>query len=404
MIRSLRRRFVWGAMLSLFIVSIIFIGGLLVIGYISMERRSDAFMDTIVDNNGEFIPRLAFRTVVQGNPPADHMGYYAVSVNENGIVSDVKAMGTWEREQSEIQSLVDEIISSGNGRGRVYQFKYALRQEEGKDSLIILMDNTANARFLLDTLRIGFLIGAACMAVMFIILQPVSRRLTVPFVRNMEKQKQFITNAGHDIKTPVAIIQSNIDAMELIQGENKWSRNIRRQTLLLTELLKQLLSLARMEENISALPTELMNLERFLHNESEAYTETFKLRHLSFCIQAKDSIHIRVNRDQLSQLLHILMDNAGQYTNEHGSIILSAQKRTTKVRISLCNTVDRLPTCPPENLFDRFYRDDPSRSSADGNSGIGLSAARAIAESARWKLEAQYIDETHISFTVEIPT
>ncbi len=404
MIRSLRRRFVWGAMLSLCILLVILIGGMLLVGYVQMERRADELMDRIVENDGARTPPPAFASdFADGSAGHSPTGYYAVSVDESWKIRDVRSMGTWEREHSEMQPLVDDVRANGEGRGRMGRFKFAVLSADDGNRQIILLDNAPNARFLADTLRTGLVMGALCLAIMFLILQPVSRRLTVPFVQNMQKQRQFITNAGHDIKTPVAIIQSNIDAMELIQGENKWSRNIRAQTLRLTELLSQLLMMARMEENTAA-HAERIELAGFLKNECEAYAEALRLRNLDLSLQIVQDIALQADRERLGRIVRILMDNAARYAGEGGNISVSAQKRGSRIRVCFENTVEQLPPCPPETLFDRFYRADPSRSQSGGGSGIGLSAARAIAESVRWKLDAQYIDETHIGFTVEIPT
>lgn len=228
----------------------------------------------------------------------------------------------------------------------------------------------------------------------------LSRRAIRPVAENMEKQRQFVTNAGHEIKTPLAIIQSNTDAMELYLGENKWTRNIREQTERLSGLMQNLLLLARMEEGGAPLQTSDVSLSRLTEESVHAFAETLEQQRIRLRTQIAPEVHLRADCGQLQQLLSILLDNMAKYTPQGGEAEVRLEKNGTDVILTAENTCDRLPALPPERLFERFCRGDAARTQKTGGCGIGLSAAAAITEANHGTISAEYILPDRIRFTV----
>ena len=234
---------------------------------------------------------------------------------------------------------------------------------------------------------------------LFVIL--LSKKAILPIAENIEKQKQFVTDAGHEIKTPLAIIMANTDAMELHNGENKWSRNIREQTVRLNGLMQNLLALAKMDEGAVKLPSSDILLSSLLEEILPAFYEPAALKEIIIEENIQPNIIMHGNRDSMSRLITILLDNAVKYTSKQGNIIIYLERKEGVITLSIKNTCDMLPEVDPEKLFDRFYRGDSARTQKSGGYGIGLSAARAIAESQKGSITASY-EENQIIFTVEL--
>ena len=403
MIRSLRRRFILGAMAAFAILLLLMLSALAVAGYVQVEHSTADFLEATLEDAP---PRRGEDAGFRGFGDRDFRGgggHYFLSVNSEGEITDVEARGVWEADCDGARAVAEEALASGAAAGRVGDFRYLLRPAEDGGARMALMDTSMQTRMLAALLRTAGLIFLCCLGALFLILLPVSAQVVRSYAANMERQKQFITNAGHEIKTPVAIIMSNVDALELIQGESRWSRNIRGQTERLSALLKRLLFMARIDESSFALQAESLELEALIRAELAPYEEPMRERNMRFECALCGPIQMRGNREYLQQLMHMLLDNAVRYANPGGEISLRLERRRRHARIQLFNTVDALPDCPPGALFDRFYRGDPARTQSCGGYGVGLSAARAIAEMHRGRIDCEYEGAQGIRFTVELP-
>ena len=404
MIRSLRRRFLFSAMAAFGILLLILVLGVTVVSSLQLESRTDLFIESVLEEaapgepqpkGGSPAPRL--------HPLKNAAAYYDVRISAGGEIMDVQEKGVWEPDLDAARDYAARVIASGETEGKIDGYKFLLRGSGDGSARLILMDNSQQVRMLVDLLRTTLFLSLACLLLLFLILLPISSRVVRSYALHIEKQKQFITNAGHEIKTPVAIILSNVDAMELLQGENKWSRNIRSQTDRLNLLLQRLLFMARIDEKSLALPTEVLDLRAMLEAELETYDPACAERNLRLRCELCADVCIRGNRDYLQQLIHMLMDNAVQYADAGGEIHIALEKKRHRARICFANSVEKLPDCPPEALFDRFYRGDSARTQSSGGCGVGLSAARAIAEMHRGAIHAEYTGERALRFIVELP-
>lgn len=430
MIRSLRRKFVWGALSAFAILMIVILGGTGLFGYIQMERSADRFLLRMIETEfsdetnsmldrqpmekmppelddarfrkrekGEWMRLFGYRLSFAEVP----MNYCVLNVDENGALQTMNQNGFGDMDDGALQDVAEWIVMQAQSAGKIDAYKYRAEQIGDAEWKIVLLDISMQAKVLAETLTIVALIGVLCELGLFLIMLPFSKRLARSFAANAEKQKQFITNAGHDVKTPVAIIQSNLDAMELLQGESKWSRNIRSQTVRLTQLIQQLLFAARMDERKWSPNMQSVDWSEMIASVLETYSETLMRRNLTLHREIPANAELHADRESLRQLLHLLLDNATAYANEGGVITVRLEKRRSRWYFTIANTVERLPSVPPEGLFDRFYRDDSARTQASGGCGIGLSSARAIAQMHRGKMEAFYDEGNVVRFVVELP-
>lgn len=404
MIRALQRRFVLTAMLSLFVLLIIVIGSIIGVSYLVMERNSDQTLEMLSVDRPRTPPigdeRSAMFGYQLGPNPSLFMNHCVVLANTKGEVAVINSGFYSDYDESEIYEYTLRVLDGSKMDGKIGSFKYKAVALDSSKYRIVFLDMSAQAQMLADTVKMACLIGLACLILMFIIVMVVSRRTVLPIADGLEKQRRFVTDAGHEIKTPLAIIQANVDAMELHIGKNKWSKHIQEQAIRLDGLMKQLLSLAKMDEGKAATPFEDVAFSKLVESSVSGFSEMgFNKKIIS---NITPGISLRGNRESLEQLVCILMDNALKYSGADGTITIALTAIGKKAILEVINTCDALPVASPNTLFDRFYRADTARTQKSGGYGVGLSIARAVTEIHKGKISAFYDDEHTIRFRVEL--
>lgn len=399
MIKGLRRKFILFAMSAVTILLAVLVGALNGLNWIILDGQSGAILHTLTSANGMF-KQMSFQERPLLPPLNMDMmhstRFFTVRTDEEGTVLDVNL--------DQISSVDAETAKSYAGQinrttGKIDEYKYEVKQL-GSERLIVFMDTSGQQRSFLMVLMVSSAIAFALWIAVLLFVILLSGKVVRPIAAGMEKQKQFITNAGHELKTPLAIIQSNNDAMTLIYGENKYNTNIRLQTRRLNTLMSNLLTLAKLDEEVK-LPTEPENISGLICEVLAAYEDAAKARQISLSAQIMPDIQMRVHRDTFLQLIAVLLDNAVKYTPDGGAIRISLRQEEHHVIIIEENTCEALHDGDAERLFERFYRGDNARTQ-NGNSsgyGIGLSAARAIMETFGGKLTAEYPCADQIRFT-----
>lgn len=403
--KALKRRFVISAMASFLILVILLIGSIVVINYHQMERMSDEFLAEILNRDTRIMqgapPNLFGYQFTRESFPA---GFCTIRTNAAGEIVFMEQIGL-VNDREDIVRLVREITADDQTEGKTGAYKYRAAYAKDGSARLILMDQTHQITALYNVLKTGALVGAACLMVLFIILQPVAAYLSGAWLSKTEQQKQFITNAGHELKTPVAIIMSNVDALELISGENKYSRNIQQQTRRLDKLIKQLLMIARVDELRYRDQFESVDFSQLLSNDTSAFQEPARVKTIQMQTSIAPNCTLRGHRESLRQLIYVLMDNAVQYGKEGGTIRLTLQKSSRRrIELAISNDVETLPSCQPQELFQRFYRTDQSRVSAKAGCGVGLSAAETIVKLHKGTISISYPDDQTFCVRMTFPS
>lgn len=410
MIRTLQRRFVITAMIAITVLLLFLLGGInaanIVITGNEIDRtlhvisRSGGNAENLVPDSppprpGDTGPKNDYDVVMSSN-------FFVVRFDAQGNIIYTDVSRTSAVSEAEAAQMALQAYDGETGSGKTGRFRYLIGDSPvGMGKTAVFLD-TSEERF--SSLRVLLLSGAAglvCWGLMLALVILLSRRAIRPIAENMEKQKQFVTNAGHEIKTPLAIIQSNTEALELYTGETKWSRNIKDQTIRLNGLMKNLLVLARMEEGAGPVKASDFCLSDALTEAVGRFAQPMEARHLSLETEIAPGISLHADPLQTEQLLSLLLDNTVKYANEGGSIQVSLTKTEKHVVLKIQNTCEALPSVPPEKLFDRFYRADAARTQKNGGYGIGLSAVRSIAQANKGSLHAAYIPPDSICFTAE---
>ena len=402
MTKTLKRRFIiftMTAVTCLLIFIILAINGL---NWMMLERQSDMILETLMDADGAFNkmdfdrPPPFSRPLDMDRMRASRFFIVRSDMSSNIVDVNIDQISSIDRETAKNYAL--KVLKADEETGRVDGYKFAVKQI-GPDQLTFFMDTSDQSENFRMVLFASTAIAVLCWVILLIIVILLSGKVIRPVLVGMEKQKQFITNAGHEMKTPLAIIQSNNDTMALIHGENKYNVHIRNQTKRLNVLMSNLLTLAKLDEEIP-LPTEAVNISEVANELLPFYMEDAQARSLRFDVQIEPDIVIQTNKDSFRQMLTILLDNALKYTPDSGYISLLLTRDGRHIQITQENACDSTIEPDPERLFERFYRGDAARTQSKETSGygIGLSAARAICENFGGKLTAEYPSAESIRF------
>ncbi len=403
---TLRKKFVFFAMGTVTVLLAVLIGAINISSWCILDRQSDDILHMLADGNDKLLQKEDGRDRGPFQPLLDMdtlraARFFMVCTDAAGQVQSVNI--------DQISSVTTEEATHYAGRvtqdaGRVDTFKYEVRYL-GQDRLIFFMDISGQIQTFFMVLSLSCAIACICWMLVLAFVFLLSGRVVRPILAGMEKQKQFITNAGHELKTPLSIIQSNNDAATLLYGENKYSKNIRLQSQRLNGLMNDLLTLARLDEG-APLPRESVSLGPLIQGVLPAYEASFAQKGICLFVSLGEGVTVQAHADTLSRMFSLLLDNAVRYTPQGGTARLTVHRMGEHAEVLAENTCDAPQEKDPERLFERFYRGDSARTQGEGATagyGIGLSAARAMAEAFGATLRAAYTEEGMIRFTVRFP-
>ncbi len=410
MIRTLQKKFIVTAMIAVTVLLLVLLGAINAVNAVSASRESDQLLELVAAQEG-FGPAPRERPAGLADP--GRQGLFQRTPNEDDRLSapsfSVRFTAAGELEsvdlarvasltEEEAASLGREALASGRTGGRLGNRKFKIVDPSPDRRTVVFLD-VSNQRFdLLRVAALSGLLGLAAWIAMLALVAALSRRAIRPIAENIERQRRFVTDAGHELKTPLAIILANLDAMELTGQESKYSRNIRSQASRLSTLMQNLLTLARIDENAALPDAAPLSLTELCRESAEMFRAPAELRRLTLSADIAEGVSVNGSRAMLQQLLSTLLDNAVKYSPEGGEIgVRLRQEDRAVLRVS--NDVgEERPDIT--RLFDRFYRSDSSRSQK-GGFGIGLSAAQAIVRQHKGEIEAHYEGDT-IVFTVRL--
>ena len=413
MVRTLQIKFVKTAMTAISVLLLVVICAISGIYSFDTYRKEKNTAEMLADNGGT----PDFMKMKQDRPdrtepvkpfdggrmsPDDVMAvrYFIVRYDADGGIESADTGSIYSVTDEEAMEYGEKVIAGGKQCGIIGHFMYSLKgNEDGKTAAFV--DVSSQISSILSVIVISLIIAAIAWILMFVLVSALSRRAIAPIAENIVRQKQFVTNAGHELKTPLAIIMTNTEALELFNGESKWTRNIKAQTRRLNDLMQNLLTLSKMDEADLNLPMQDFDLGALIGETAAPFEEPAREKGLTLSVETPQ-VTVKANRDSMGQLIGILLDNAVKYTPEGGSILLTAFTEGNSVILREQNTVSP-DDCEenPERLFDRFYRRDEARTQKKGGYGIGLSAARAIAAANRGQISAAYMEQ-NIVFTVKL--
>lgn len=406
MIKKLRIKLIAASMASLFLVLFVIEGIVGVLNYKKIVNDADHILEVLEENAGKFPPK--FTGDRKGERPKMSLEipyesrYFSVLLDENGnvILTDTSKIVSVDTEKA--IKYASEIWERKTEKGFLDEYRYWKCSYNGEVRIIFLdcrrqLDNFQN--FLLTT----FGVSSIGLFAVFVLMVYLSARIVKPFSDNYEKQKRFITDAGHELKTPLTVIEADTEILEMDFGENEWLLDIQGQTKRLEDLTNALVVLSRVEEGTNREMKIELPLSDIVEEVCHAFQAPAKVQGKSLNSTIASMISMKGDEKAIRGLITILLDNAVKYTNENGYISVGLEKKKNRIYLSVFNTTEYISKEQISHLFDRFYRTDSSRNSQTGGYGLGLSIAAATVESHRGKVIAETEDEKSLRITVVFP-
>ena len=280
--------------------------------------------------------------------------------------------------EDEAISYADTVLVSGKSHGFYKGYRYLVNTNDS-GTTIIFLNSERELQMIRSLLMLTIAIAFGCLCIVFVLVVLFSKRAIAPYLRNIEMQKQFITNASHELKTPLTAIATSADVLAMTYEDDEWVHNIQSQSARLSKLILDLVTLSRFDEENPFPEKSEFSLSDVAWEITEPFAALAKAHGKTYTQSIEDHIMLVGERTAIWQMISILLDNALKYSDEHGQIHFELRRRKKKIEIEVSNTFTPDKNHPPDisRLFERFYKADPARSRQIGGSGIGLSIAKA---------------------------
>ena len=402
MFKSLRRKFVATSVASVAVVIILMASTLNFINYYKMGQRVDdslyeasksSALVTIFSDGEEDM--IVTKNTASKTPNNNGFSIAKIDENKNVIRSyrdDVLIKG-----KDDLQKLVTDAVNESSTSGYVGTYRY-LKVNNDAGNLVLLLNTQRDLDSFHAFMRNSIIVSSIVILSVFILLVLISKKVIAPIQQSYQKQKQFITDASHELKTPLAIIRSNTDVLELENGDSKWTKNIQNQVDRLTSLVNSLVVFSRMEEKDTAEKVKF-NLSESLHARIDDFEELASFQKKHIIADIDNNIYYRGEQQAIVQLMDILLENAIKYATKETNINVTLKKNKKYAMMKISNHAN-VKKGDLRKVFDRFYRLDESRNSTVKGYGIGLSMAKLIAEKHKEVIKA-YAPEDGI-FKIEV--
>lgn len=410
MIWKLRRRFIFISSLSFLLVFVLLFSLMTLISEIKTDQDLDALTAVLAENGGRFSSSMAERPNDRFNTPPGQNNitqetpfstrFFTVLFGKNGQVSEIDTHAIVRVSEAEAESYASAALETGQTKGWVGIYRYRVFENKDGKGIVFVdgsMQRAAKSNFLLSALLV-FAMGGFVVLLLIVLF---SRRAVGPTAEAYEKQKRFITDAGHELKTPLTLIMANTDLAEAEFGQNELFTDMRTEGHHLNTLVCRLVELARMDEQTEKPVSEQVALHEICHESIALFRPLAEKKGLSLACDITQPLYHLCDEAAIRQVIGILLDNAIKYCDAGGRISFTLTKEYRHPVIRVENDFSGVDSLPLEQLFDRFYRADKARTSG-GGFGIGLSLAKALLERDRSSITVQNCNSTAIRFTIKL--
>lgn len=304
--------------------------------------------------------------------------FYQVAVAYDGQILDIKNESPTVHTNDDLEKMAKNIILGDQDTGiknniafyKVNRYQY---------TLVTFMDNTVLNESAMMLLRYTLIFGGVALVLLFLLSVFLARKIVKPLEESYQKQKQFISDAGHELKTPVSVVSANAELLYREIGDNQWLANIQHENTRMGLLVGELLNLARTETVTPKM--EHVDFSRLVAGEGLPFESVAFEKNLVLKTDIAGGIAVEGNAPQLKQLVAILLDNAISHSNDKGEVYLSLTREHGYAKLSVVNKGEEIPMYQREQIFERFYRVDAARNGEDKHYGLGLAIAKTIATS-----------------------
>lgn len=389
MIKKLRRNFIALAMLTLIMAMGMVMGIVSLLAVHQVTEQYEILLDFMLAYGGKLpnamdeideetrealsvIPEIIYET-----------RYFSVELDEQMQITDMHLSYIHSVNADTVQKLTKTAIKNRSHHGWIinqgsqYLFKWKLNEDGSV--LLVFIDATSRAWILAIVTQYMLLLAGIVVVVYFFLYSWYSRKIVQPYIETQEQQKRFITNASHELKTPLAVISANTEMLEAKNGENKWTQSTMRQIERMTGLIQELVTLSRLDEKKK---TEFVKIDwsQICAQEAESFAEVARNAGLGFEQEIAKAVHVKGEEKALRELVTIFLDNAVKYCDAGGTVSVRMMAERHMASLMVFNSYADGRDVDYDRFFERFYRADESHNSKKSGYGIGLSIAKQIVE------------------------
>ena len=410
MIYRLQKRFILISTMAVLSVITLVFSVILVLNISSMNRNMDILADRVSEGGGRFPGSLGEMIPPDKIPPRNEQNFdfitpetpfstrhFTVFFDKEGKVDQTFTESIYAIDEDTAIEYAEKVMDDGAERGWISNYRYKVFSSEMGYG-VVFVDGSMSRSTLMQTTMIAGFVLLGCAALVLILIFLLSKKAVKPIAESYEKQKQFVTDANHELKTPLTLILANLDIAEGELGKNEWLDDIRTEGQRMTELVKQLVALSRMDEEGQPLNVAEVSFGELVADTVSEFEPLAKDRGKALTASVDKEITYLGDEALLHRLVGILMDNAIKYCDQGGEISVTLH-RGRRVVLTVENTYSAVGEIELHRLFDRFYRADKARKFTGGY-GVGLSMAKAIVEKHKGEITAYKKDSTHIGFKV----
>lgn len=414
-IHKLRRKFILMAFLAVVVILAGALGLINTITYMKMRSEVMTLMNVIVENDGIMpIQQLPSSTESWLSDPewfndtpevAHQVRYFSIYVDQDNKIRQLNLSNISAFTQKEALEIVRQVAENTEKQGvfKKHRASYAYQvSPRANGKLVVVMDITRDVGAVDSFMRYSIRFGVVCVLLYIIVLTALCNYAIRPFVENMENQKRFITNAGHELKTPIAIISANAEAMELLNGKSEWTDNILSQVKRVTRLINDLIILAKIgEKEQTKLQLKQVDISKLFRDAVQDFTPLVDVEKKKLVLDIPEGIVAWTEEKYLYEVFTLLMDNAVKYCDDGGTITATLTHGRKGFKAVVTNSYKAGANEDYSHFFERFYRGDESHNSKKAGYGIGLSMAMEVMNLLKGELSVAYKDGV-IGFTVEV--
>ena len=410
MIKKTQYKFIAITISAITLVLVLILGVLNLCVYVAVVFKAQENIEQIRDRRGFIFnsindeydlpdgPGINMLEEVSGDGKVSYMYVRISNINENSQPFITTNMSdTYSADN--IYYIATRLINSDIEKGFYMDMMYEITSDN-LNTVVVLIDLSNDMNFLLSLFKISLIIVVTSLIFVFIFSYYLSRWAIQPVKTALASQRRFISDASHELKTPLTVISANADVLESDIGENRWLENIKKQSQIMSNLVFDLLDLAKMDEIRDDMILTEFDLSSIILSKTLEFECTAFECGKTFEQNVKEDVMYKGNEDSIKHLVTILIDNAIKHSDENGTIRVTLTTSGNKKIFQVYNTGNGIRNSEKDRIFDRFYRSDESRSKDTGGYGLGLSIAKAIVDAHKGTITVDGEEQQWISFTV----
>ena len=407
MIKKTQSKVFMVVMLSLSIIIISIISVINIVNY--KESKQESYM--LIENASGILKQMTSSHPTAPLPMEDKNDFdkqqrvlywkaaqfYFVVVKDDTVIGIINE-NSEKYTNEEIKKYALYVSKKNKSHGSIDNLVYGIKNVKG-NKIITFMDNSISNKSLRKMFLLSLLIGIVALVFAYFISKKISLWIVKPIEETLNKQKQFISDASHELKTPLAVICANADILETEIGNNKWLTYIQTEVASMDKLVNSLLSLARVEKERGKEELVDFDISKVVLGGTMAFESLAYEKEVILIDDVDEKLKLKGNSEEIKQLISILIDNGIKHTKKGGKVIVTLKKRKNNIILKVKNMGEPIAKGEEEKIFERFYRSDESRNRDSKRYGLGLAIAKSIVEKHNGKIKVSCEDGFKI-FTV----